>query len=117
MFKRQAQRAGTFAIVGVAVASLGLVGCASDEKAGAPSQTSPSATTPIKRGGTLVVAISSSAGVLNPATTSNGGVHTNAEAMFNGLLAWDSKNELTGDLAETYSQSADGKQADFKLRT
>ena len=38
------------------------------------------------RGGTLVVAITSDPGSLNPAVTSNGGVHTASEMMFNGLV-------------------------------
>ena len=103
--------------VGIAIAALTLGACAKDKKEGSPSQSTTATTVPIKRGGTLVVAISSTAGVLNPATTSNGGVHTNSEAMFNGLLAWDANNQLVGDLAETFSQAPDGKQADFKLRT
>ncbi len=105
------------AVIGVSIAALGMVACADDAPdEAAPTQTTTETTVPIKRGGTLVVAISSTSGVLNPATTSNGGVHTNSEAMFNGLLAWDANDQLVGDLAETFSQSADGRTADFKLR-
>ncbi|MGI9021912.1 MAG: ABC transporter substrate-binding protein [Acidimicrobiales bacterium] len=68
------------------------------------------------RGGTLIAAISSTRGILNPAITTNGTVHGNADLMFNGLLAWGTDGEITGDLAEQYALSADGKQADFTLR-
>lgn len=112
-------RARNLAIIAIAVASLGLGACGGDDDddQGAPSQATTNTTVPIKRGGSLIVGITSTAGVLNPATTSNGGVHTNSEAMFNGLLAWDGSDQLVGDLAETFTLSQDGKQADFKLRS
>ena len=72
------------------------------------------------RGGTMVVAIGATSGSLNPATTSNGGVHTNSEAMFNGLLAFDGSNKVVPDLAASLpviTDNPDGTQdALFTLR-
>ncbi len=72
------------------------------------------------RGGTMVVAIGATTGSLNPATTSNGGVHTNSEAMFNGLLAFDADNKVVPDLAAALpvvTDNPDGTQdALFTLR-
>lgn len=59
------------------------------------------------RGGTMVVAIGATSGSLNPATTSNGGVHTNAEAMFNGLLGFDAANKVVPDLASALPVTTD----------
>ena len=73
-------------------------------------------TVEIPKGGTLVVAISATSGLLNPATTSNGGVHTNSEVMFNGLLGWGPKNEPVGELAEKWSITDNGATAEFTLR-
>lgn len=70
----------------------------------------------VVKGGSLVAAISSTSGILNPAVTTNGGVHGNSELMFNGLLAWNKDNVAVGDLAEKYELSGDGKQANFTLR-
>jgi len=36
--------------------------------------------------------------------------------MFNGLLAWSKDDQIVGDLAEKFTLSPDGKQADFTLR-
>ena len=61
----------------------------------------------------MVVAISGTSGSLNPATTSNGGVHTNSEAMFNGLMAFDPSNDVVPDLAASapvITDNADGTQ-------
>ena len=72
-----------------------------------------STTRPIVRGGTMVSSTTSTAGALNPATTSNGGVHTNAEAMFNGLLAFDTNDTVVPDLAAqlpTVTDNSDGTQ-------
>jgi peptide/nickel transport system substrate-binding protein len=72
------------------------------------------------RGGTMVSSTTSTAGALNPATTSNGGVHTNGEAMFNGLLAFDTNDTVVPDLAAslpTVTDNSDGTQdAVFTLR-
>ena len=80
-------------------------------------QSSPTATpapspTPVK-GGTLVVAVTSTSGVLNPATTSNGGIHPISEPMFNGLYAFDSSNTIVPDLAASMPKiinNADGSE-------
>jgi peptide/nickel transport system substrate-binding protein len=84
--------------------------------------TTPGSTTrPVVRGGTMVSSTTSTAGVLNPATTSNGGVHTNGEAMFNGLLAFDTNDNVVPDLAAnlpTVTDNSDGTQdALFTLRS
>jgi len=46
--------------------------------------------TPV-RGGTLVVAIPSDPGHLNPAITTSGAPHTAAELLYNGLLGRDER--------------------------
>ena len=69
--------------------------------------------TPAQGSGTMVVGISDSSGILNPAVTSNGGVHTNSEAMFNGLLAFDASGNVVPDLAAsvpTPTNNPDGTQ-------
>ena len=74
----------------------------------------------VVRGGTMVVATGSTSGVLNPATTSNGGIHPNAEPMFNGLLAFGPNGDVVPDLAASLpvvTNNADGTQdAVFTLR-
>jgi peptide/nickel transport system substrate-binding protein len=104
----------------VAVVALGVVGAVaifvisdSDTKEQA-GDVAPE--TNITRGGALVVAISATSGVLNPATTSNGGVHTNSEAMFNGLVGWSPENAATPELAEKWSITDGGAKAEFTLR-
>lgn len=74
---------------------------------------SPSSTPKPVRGGTLVVAVSSTSGVLNPATTSNGGIHPIAEPMFNGLYAFDTNNMIVPDLAASIpkiTNNSDGSE-------
>lgn len=72
-------------------------------------------------GGTMVVATGATSGSLNPATTSNGGVHTNSEAMFNGLMAFDPDNKVVPDLASAdpvTTDNPDGTQdVVFTLRS
>lgn len=86
--------------------------------AAACGQSSPTATpaapspTPVK-GGTLIIAVTSTSGVLNPATTSNGGIHPIAEPMFNGLYAFQQDNTIAPDLAASMpkiTNNADGSE-------
>lgn len=68
------------------------------------------------RGGTLVVAISSDPGGLNPAITTSGATHTASELMFNGLVALDENLEPQPELAESWEISDDGATYTFTLR-
>lgn len=91
--------------------------CGGDDKAsrqGATTQTTVAAQ-PTK-GGTLVVAISSDPGSLNPAVTSNGGVHTASEMMFNGLLGWGPDGKPAPELAESWKIEENGAVYRFTLR-
>ncbi|HWI04162.1 MAG TPA: hypothetical protein VNT52_10150, partial [Acidimicrobiales bacterium] len=85
--------------------------CASDDGGGdaAPdAQSGPTTTVAPARGGTLVVAIGSDPGSLNPAVTSNGGVHTASEPMFNGLVGLDTEGRPTPELAESWAVEQNG---------
>src|SRR5205823_11561179 len=99
-----------FVTIGTVLALSALTACGggNDNKSGGGTAEE----TPIQ-GGTLIGAIPSSSGLLNPAVTTSGGVHTNSELMFNGLLAYDKNDQIVGDLAEKFTLSADGKTADF----
>ncbi len=68
------------------------------------------------RGGTLVVAISSDPGALNPAITTSGATHTAAEPMFNGLLDRDKAGEPLPDLATKWDIEENGAVYRFTLR-
>ncbi|MBW3557029.1 MAG: ABC transporter substrate-binding protein [Actinobacteria bacterium] len=68
------------------------------------------------RGGTLVVAISSDPGALNPAITTSGATHTAAEPMFNGLLDRDKAGEPLPDLATKWNIEENGAVYRFTLR-
>jgi len=97
--------------------ALAATACGGDDK---PStQTGPTTQTTLGpvRGGTLVVAIGSDPGSLNPAVTSNGGVHTASEMMFNGLVGWGADGKLTPELAESWSIEGGGTTYRFKLRS
>jgi peptide/nickel transport system substrate-binding protein len=67
-------------------------------------------------GGTLVVAISSDPGHLNPAITTSGGTHTAAELLYNGLLALDEEGEPVPALAHRWEVQDDGRTYRFELR-
>jgi len=99
--------------------SLLAAGCAKDKGGGSetaqPSTTQPD--TPV-RGGTLVVALDGGdPGSLNPAVTSNGGVHTASEPMFNGLVGLDKDGKPTPELAESWTIEQNGAVYRFKLRS
>jgi peptide/nickel transport system substrate-binding protein len=97
-------------LVLAAAASLVLAGCGGGgEPASAPTGE------PV-RGGTLVVALDSDPGTLNPATTTSGGVHTASELMFNGLVGLDGNLEPVPELAESWEVLEDGALYRFRLR-
>ncbi len=92
---------------------------------GAPDTTEAAATTEAPAttaaagpapGGTLVVAISSDPGGLNPAITTSGGTHTASELMFNGLVELDADGQPQPELAESWEITDDGATYTFTLR-
>jgi len=64
----------------------------------------------------LVAAISSNPGHLNPAITTNGGVHTAADLLFDGLLSFGDDLKPRPALAERWSVENGGTQYRFFLR-
>ncbi len=63
----------------------------------------------------MVVAISSDPGGLDPAITTQGGVHLICGSIFSGLVAHDFKLNPVPDLAERWDVSADGRTYTFHL--
>ncbi|HEX6596747.1 MAG TPA: ABC transporter substrate-binding protein, partial [Acidimicrobiales bacterium] len=55
-------------------------------------------------------------GNLNPAVTSNGGVHTAAEPMFNGLVGLDNQGQPVPELAASWTVEQNGAVYRFTLR-
>ncbi|MDQ3642377.1 MAG: ABC transporter substrate-binding protein, partial [Actinomycetota bacterium] len=86
-----------------------------DDAAPDTQATTPTTAAPV-RGGTIVVAIGADPGSLNPAVTSNGGVHTASEMMFNGLVGWGTDGKPTPELAESWTIEGNGTAYNFKLR-
>src|SRR5262245_65927679 len=68
------------------------------------------------RGGTLVVAIPSDPGRLNPAITTSGATHAAAELLYNGLLGRDERGTPVPDLAESWRVEQGGAVYRFRLR-
>jgi len=68
------------------------------------------------RGGTLVVAIASDPGHLNPALTTAGPTHAAAELLYNGLLGRDERGDPIPDLAESWQIEQGGAVYRFRLR-
>ena len=66
-------------------------------------------------GGTVVVAVSADPGGLNPAITTQGGVHLICGSIFSGLVAQDFDLNPVPDLAESWDVSPDGKTYTFFL--
>lgn len=98
-------------------ASVLLAGCASSDPAADPqSAQSPQASGGPTEGGTLVVAIDSDPGSLNPAITTSGGTHTASELMFNGLVGLTPELEPEPELAESWEVLEDGALYRFDLR-
>ncbi len=75
----------------------------------------PVAATEPKYGGTVVVAVSSDPGGLNPAITTQGGVHLICGTIFSGLVAQDFDLNPVPDLAERWQISPDGRTYTFFL--
>ncbi|MGI8830421.1 MAG: ABC transporter substrate-binding protein [Candidatus Limnocylindria bacterium] len=71
---------------------------------------------PAPTGGTLVVAISSDPGHLNPAITTSGGTHTSAELLYNGLVELDDDLNPIPELAAGWEISDGGRVYTFTLR-
>ena len=82
----------------------------------APTTAAPTTppTTTIPRGGTMVAAISSDPGQLNPAITTSGATHSASELMYNGLVELDAKGRPIPELAESWSVKSGDYT--FKLR-
>ena len=66
-------------------------------------------------GGSVVVTISSDPGGLNPAITTQGGVHLICGSIFSGLVAHDFDLNPVPDLAERWQVSPDGRTYTFFL--
>ena len=66
-------------------------------------------------GGSVVVAIASDPGGLNPAITTQGGVHLICGSIFSGLVAHDFELNPVPDLAERWEVSPDGRTYTFYL--
>lgn len=92
---------------------LGAAGCSSTGSGGTPT---PGATTASQPGGTLVAAIDSDPGGLNPAVTTSGATHTAAELMFNGLVELDDTGRPVPELAQSWTVSDNGATYTFRLR-
>src|SRR5919199_6497415 len=109
-------------IVAAVALTLLATACGGDDKeSGSGTQTGQSqpstpTTAAPARGGTLVVAIQSDPGSLNPAVTSNGGVHTASEMMFNGLVGLDKDGKPTPELAASWTVEQNGAVYRFTLR-
>lgn len=71
---------------------------------------------PAATGGTLVVAISSDPGHLNPAITTSGGTHTSAELLYNGLVGLDDDLNPIPELAASWEIDDGGRVYTFTLR-
>lgn len=97
-------------LVVAAVLTTALAAC------GAPAPPpAPAAPDPV-RGGTLVVAIDSDPGSLNPAATTSGGVHTASELMFNGLVGLGPELQPVPELAQSWEVLEEGALYRFRLR-
>ena len=68
------------------------------------------------RGGTLVVAIPSDPGHLNPAITTSGATHSAAELLYNGLLGRDERGNPVPELAESWQIEQGGAVYRFRLQ-
>lgn len=108
-------------VVGVLTMAVLATACGGGSSSSSSSESSAATTTtvgtpqPVK-GGTLVVAISADPGSLNPAVTSNGGVHTASEMMFNGLVGWGPDGKITPELATKWTIEDNGATYRFTLR-
>lgn len=80
------------------------------------TSTEDEATEAARAGGTLVVAIDSDPGGLNPAITTQGGTHTASELLYNGLVGLDDDLQPVPELAESWEIEDDGRVYTFTLR-
>ncbi len=80
----------------------------------APQPTS-APSTGAKRGGTIVVGVTSDPGQFNPGLTTASGIHAVTGNIYNGLLQFDDKLDPLPSLAESWEISPDGKTYTFKL--
>ena len=71
---------------------------------------------PPVRGGTLVAAIVSDPGHLNPAITTSGATHAASELLYNGLVGRDERGEPVPELAESWQIEQGGTVYRFRLR-
>lgn len=69
-----------------------------------------------RNGRTLVAALDSDPGHLNPAITTNGGVHTASSLLYNGLLRMDDSLTPRPELAERWEVEDAGARYRFHLR-
>ena len=101
----------------VGVVALLLTACSGsgseEESSAEPTATATGEPT---RGGTLVAAIDSDPGSLNPAITTSGGTHTASELVFNGLVELTEELEPEPELAESWEVLEDGAVYRFDLR-
>src|SRR5258705_593191 len=68
------------------------------------------------RGGTLVVAIVSDPGHLNPAITTSGATHAASELLYNGLLGRNERGDPSPELGEGWEGEQGGPVYRFRLR-
>src|SRR5262244_2722890 len=68
------------------------------------------------RGGTLVAAIVSDPGHLNPAITTSGATHAASELLYNGLVGRDERGDPVPELAESWQVEQGGAVYRFRLR-
>lgn len=80
--------------------------------AAAPTPTTSSGA---KRGGTLVIGVSTDPGQFNPGLTTASGTHAVADNLYNGLLQFDESLNPQPNLAERWEVSPDGKTYTFHL--
>ncbi|RZU31773.1 ABC transporter substrate-binding protein [Blastococcus saxobsidens] len=106
--------AGDRMVAVLAAATMALAACSSPE--GDEGEQTPDADAGPPRGGTLVAAIDSDPGTLNPAITTSGGARTASELLFNGLVGLTSDLEPVPELAESWEVLEAGALYRFDLR-
>jgi peptide/nickel transport system substrate-binding protein len=99
--------------VAIIVSTVALIGsaCAGTE----PEADDEAASEPV-RGGTLVAAIDSDPGHLNPAITTSGATHTASELIYNGLVELTPEGKPVAELAESWDVEEGGALYRFHLR-
>ena len=102
-------------VVAVA-AALVLAACTGGDPEPPAAEEPPTGRTEPDRGGTLVAAISSDPGHLNPAITTSGATHTASELLYNGLVELTPELEPVPELAESWDVEEDGALYRFHLR-